>query len=585
MSIAPAVDPLIQTKLGKYVVLQQIGQGGMGTVYLVEHENLRKRFAAKVLSQELTANEEAKARFLAEAYAASELEHENVINLTDYGYSDDGRPYIVMEFLKGQTLAERIAAGPMRIDEMIAVVIPAAQGLGAAHEAGVVHRDVKPENIFLVARGNGLFSVKVLDFGIAKAPRNNALTKMGQAIGSPAYMAPEACAGEEVDTRADIYSLGVVMYQLFCGSVPFDDENILKILHRHVYDALPAPRSRNPQIDARLEQILIKTLAKDRNDRYQRIDDLLDDLESALPAENMQLLEAARRVAAGRKSNPALPTVRASGNYTASSSSDALSPLHAPSLRADTTLRVDTVPSGAAATPAPAAGLTVAPAPRQPARRNAIGYIVGAVLLIGGGIGVVVLSRPGTRASVASTNDPSPQTSVSAGVVTGERAVPPMTPNGAVPSASAKVVPLDGSAGPAIELARPASETPAGTPVPAALLGPAQPPTVTLTIASSPENATVRLNGKLVGRTPLTLEQPRSDDRVTLVLSHAGYADESRSLVLNDDAEWQTTLLKVSQPIVRAQPPRKMVTPPNVDRVPSVRPVPASSGLEIRTTR
>src|SRR5262245_23485864 len=216
------VDPLVGTMLGKdYRVIEPIGFGGMAVVYLVEHQTLRKRFAAKVLSVELAANLEARARFTQEAHAASQLDHENIVGISDFGVSADRRPFFVMELLRGKTLAERMADGPLTLEEIVAICVPLARALAHAHAEGIVHRDVKPENIFLVQRSQNRWTVKVVDFGIAKTPANRALTKMGQTLGSPYFMSPEACCGDEVDERADIYSFGVLLYTLLCGRLPF----------------------------------------------------------------------------------------------------------------------------------------------------------------------------------------------------------------------------------------------------------------------------------------------------------------------------------------------------------------------------
>src|SRR5690349_23953287 len=174
---AHEMDPLVGSMLGKdYRVEETIGIGGMAVVYRVEHLTLNKRFAAKVLSRELAANAEARARFTQEAHAASQLDHENIVTISDFGVSPDRRPYFVMELLRGATLDQRVAAGPMTLEEVVAVTVPVARALAHAHAEGVVHRDVKPENIFLVQRSQGRWGVKVVDFGIAKAPINTRLT-------------------------------------------------------------------------------------------------------------------------------------------------------------------------------------------------------------------------------------------------------------------------------------------------------------------------------------------------------------------------------------------------------------------------
>src|SRR4029078_1259405 len=160
---------MIGTQLGKtYQIIDKIDEGGMGVVYQVEHQTLQQSFAAKVLASGLAENPEALKRFEIEAHAASKLEHENIVNVTDYGVADDGRPYLVMELLKGKTLYQRLLEGPLSLQESVAVLVPLCHALSAAHAEGFVHRDVKPENIFLTSRPMNRFGVKVLDFGITR---------------------------------------------------------------------------------------------------------------------------------------------------------------------------------------------------------------------------------------------------------------------------------------------------------------------------------------------------------------------------------------------------------------------------------
>ncbi|HEY0192786.1 MAG TPA: serine/threonine-protein kinase [Kofleriaceae bacterium] len=166
-------DELVGTMLGKdYRVIQPIGMGGMAVVYLVEHQTLLKQFAAKVLSPALASSIEARARFTQEAHAASQLDPENIVTITDFGVTADHRPFFVMELLRGQTLDERLADRPIPLEDVVAVAVPVARALAHAHAEGIVHLDVKPENIFLVQRSQGRWGVKVVDFGIAKTPAN-----------------------------------------------------------------------------------------------------------------------------------------------------------------------------------------------------------------------------------------------------------------------------------------------------------------------------------------------------------------------------------------------------------------------------
>ena len=290
------VDTLVGSMLGKdYRVLQPIGSGGMAVVYLVEHQTLLKRFAAKVLSTELASSLEARARFAQEAHAASQLDHENIVSISDFGVTADQRPFFVMELLRGQTLDQRLGDGTMSIEEVVAVSVPVARALAHAHAEGIVHRDVKPENIFLVQRSQGRWTVKVVDFGIAKTPVNPKLTqtkpKLGETLGSPLFMAPEAIRGEDdVDPRADIYSFGVLLYLMLCGRLPFYDENLLKVMQMHLSVPSPPPRTINPALSEELAAVVERALAKRREDRYATMDALLLDLEAALPAGSDRLL-------------------------------------------------------------------------------------------------------------------------------------------------------------------------------------------------------------------------------------------------------------------------------------------------------
>jgi serine/threonine-protein kinase len=277
-------DPLIGELLGKdYRVVERIGAGGMAVVYLVEHQTLLKRFAAKVLSNDLASNLEARARFIEEAHAASQLDHEHIVSISDFGVTLDNRPFFVMEMLHGKTLEQRMADGPMRLEEIVAICVPVARALAYAHAEGIVHRDVKPENVFLVQRSQNRWTVKVVDFGIAQTPLTMRLAKVGQVLGSPNFMSPEACLGDDVDGRADVYSFGVVLYLMLCGRLPFEDESFQNVMRMHVSVPLPPPAEVNPALPPQLAALVERALHKDRDARYGSMDELLVDLEAALP--------------------------------------------------------------------------------------------------------------------------------------------------------------------------------------------------------------------------------------------------------------------------------------------------------------
>ncbi|MDQ3367629.1 MAG: protein kinase [Myxococcota bacterium] len=370
--VSERTDPLVNTMLGKdYRVIEPIGFGGMAVVYLVEHQTLQKRFAAKVLSVELTKNFEARARFNLEAHAASQLDHENIVNISDFGVTEDQRPYFVMELLRGQTLDQRLAEGPMSLEEVVAVSVPVGRALAFAHAEGIVHRDVKPENIFLVQRSQGRWGIKVVDFGIAKTPLSDHLTKMGQTLGSPHYMSPEACRGDDVDHRADLYSYGVLLYLMTCGKLPFDDPSLLKVLQLHVTEPLVRPSVVNPALPAALCAVIERALAKHPDERHASMEALLHEFESAIPPGAERLL--VEQQSGGAASFRATPFPHPSQRMRAIS--DSIPRIRAPG---------DSVPS---------LPVTAHPAARKPKRTALVAALVIGILVIGG-LGVMLVMKP-----------------------------------------------------------------------------------------------------------------------------------------------------------------------------------------------
>jgi eukaryotic-like serine/threonine-protein kinase len=270
-----------------YRIVEPIGAGAMGMVYVVEHVTLKKRFAAKLLTADLARRPAAVARFEVEAHAASQLDHENIVSVIDFGTTEDGCVYLVMELLRGKTLQARMDQGRLSLEEIVAITLQVCRALAAAHAAGIVHRDMKPDNIFLTQRPGGRPMVKVLDFGISKARegtrRDGRITKQGQLLGSPEYMSPEASRGEEVDSRADIYAVGVLLYELLCGEVPFWDENYLKVLHMHAGTPPRPPRSLRPDLPVAVERLILRALEKEARRRHQTIEQFEAELIAALP--------------------------------------------------------------------------------------------------------------------------------------------------------------------------------------------------------------------------------------------------------------------------------------------------------------
>ena len=274
-------------QLGRYGIRSQLGAGGMGEVYLAEDTSLGRQVALKVLPPDLTDNPESLLRFEREARAASALTHPNILTIYEIGEAD-GAHFIATEFIEGQSLRQRIKRGPMELPEVLDIGLQIASALAAAHETGIVHRDIKPENIML--RKDRL--VKVLDFGLAKLVKQEApepdsegvtkallKTKPGVVMGTTIYMSPEQARGREVDERTDIWSLGVVLYQMVTGSAPFAGDTMSDVI-ASILKTDPQPLVHETQaVPRELEHIVRKALRKDREDRYQHIKDLLIDLK------------------------------------------------------------------------------------------------------------------------------------------------------------------------------------------------------------------------------------------------------------------------------------------------------------------
>ncbi|NOY91247.1 MAG: serine/threonine protein kinase, partial [Deltaproteobacteria bacterium] len=275
-------DPLIgQTIDDRYAVESVLGEGGMGLVYRARHIVLGKPLAIKVLRPDVSRDEEIIKRFKQEAQSASAIGNQHIIEISDFGTLPNGSTYFVMEFLEGNDLThvieEQQPIAPRRVTHIARQLCKA---LGAAHDKGIVHRDLKPDNIYLVKRGDDIDFVKVLDFGIAKVGGSSSkLTRAGQVFGTPHYMSPEQCAGSGVDHRTDIYALGVILYEMVTGKVPFDADNLMGILTKHLYEQPVPPRQVNPNVPPDLEAVIQRCMTKEADQRYPSMADVVADLD------------------------------------------------------------------------------------------------------------------------------------------------------------------------------------------------------------------------------------------------------------------------------------------------------------------
>jgi eukaryotic-like serine/threonine-protein kinase len=282
---------------GRYRLDAQIGAGGMSTVYLALDQTLERRVAIKLLHREIAHDTGQIERFRREARAVAQLNHPHIVGVIDAG-EDEGRPYIVFEYVEGETLKERIRRmGRLPMDEAIAYAIEIARALGCAHSHHIVHRDVKPQNVLIDAEG----SAKVTDFGIARTLDQDGLTADGRVLGTTDYVSPEQALGHDVNGQSDIYSLGIVLFEMLTGDVPFHGENQVSVAMKHVREDMPDLQMRRPEASATLASVLDRMTDKDLRRRYPDVPALVADLEEALA------IEAAR---SGRSTGEATAVLR-----------------------------------------------------------------------------------------------------------------------------------------------------------------------------------------------------------------------------------------------------------------------------------
>jgi len=264
--------------VGPYRIIEQLGQGGMATVFKAYHPNLDRYVAIKVLHPAFKQDPQFTERFQREARVVAKLDHPNIVPVFDYA-DHNGQSYLVMKFIEGETLKGVIDRQWPSKEQILGIIKSVGSALTYAHDQGVLHRDVKPSNILLAESGN----VYLADFGLARMAEAGESTLSGdQLLGTPHYISPEQARGEkDLDAGTDIYSLGIVLYQLAVGRVPYSSDTPFSIIHDHIYTPLPMPRSINARIPEDLELVLLKALAKDRNDRFSSVKDLVDAFDSA----------------------------------------------------------------------------------------------------------------------------------------------------------------------------------------------------------------------------------------------------------------------------------------------------------------
>jgi serine/threonine protein kinase len=279
------VDYCGQILGGRYRIIRLLGKGGMGAVYLGEHLVIHRPVAVKFLHSTFLGNKEVVKRFYREAQTAAALRHKNIIDVLDVGISDSDEPYLVMEYLEGESLASMLVrAGPVDLATACGIIESALMALSVAHENGVVHRDLKPDNIFLVPQKDELPWIKIIDFGVSKCTQNEEQTKLtreGSLLGTPSYMAPEQARGEvNLDQRTDLYAMGVILYEMLTGGLPFVGNNYNEILIKSLTDPPRPPQSVYAGFPPEAENVVMRALNKSPDERYQNTTEMLDALKN-----------------------------------------------------------------------------------------------------------------------------------------------------------------------------------------------------------------------------------------------------------------------------------------------------------------
>ncbi len=308
-ALGPLADPRIGTLLaGRYLLEAQLGEGGMAVVYRARNALVDRPVAVKVMSASMARDANLKERFRREAKNTAALAHPNIVEILDYGEAEDGAPFLVMEILEGQSLDKLIQAGPMPVAQVATLGAHVARGLARAHDFSVVHRDLKPENIFVTRAQSGRGVAKILDFGIARSAHDQRLTSAGQIFGTPQYMAPERVTSIDTGPPADLYALGIILFEMLTGKLPFTANDITGFLVAHMRETPVAPSSLVPNVPRRLDELILRMLAKKPEDRPVDAHTVDKELSALAPAEDVSAdLEDTHQSILPRRTAPTLP--------------------------------------------------------------------------------------------------------------------------------------------------------------------------------------------------------------------------------------------------------------------------------------
>jgi serine/threonine protein kinase len=308
-TLTTLADPRIGTLLaGRYLLESQLGEGGMAIVYRARNSLVDRPVAVKVMNPQIARDPSLKERFRREAKNTAALAHPNIVEILDYGEADDGAPFLVMEILDGQSLDKLIEAGPMPAGQVAALGAHIARGLARAHDFSVIHRDLKPENVFIARAKSGRGIAKILDFGIARSAHDQRLTSAGQIFGTPQYMAPERVTSIDTGPPADLYALGIILFEMLTGQLPITADDLTGFLIAHMRDTPIVPSTLVPNVPRRLEELILKLLAKKPEDRPVDAHTVDKELSALAPAEDVSAdLADTHQSVQPRQAAPTLP--------------------------------------------------------------------------------------------------------------------------------------------------------------------------------------------------------------------------------------------------------------------------------------
>jgi len=276
------VDPLVGRVIGgRYLVEEKLSTGGMGMVYRCRHTVINRDVAIKFLLPIFSRDKVYRHRFLVEARVANQINHEHIVDITDFGETDDGFVYMVMEYLRGRSLGQEIAGGPIPPKRAIYIAIQIVQGLARAHDLGVIHRDIKPDNVFLIAVKKNLDFVKLLDFGVARLAQELHITTRGTVVGTPEYMSPEQVRATDVTASTDLYSVGCVLFEMLTGRIPFQGQEAIRIV-KQMSEPPPLPSAIISTIPQAVDELVIKCLQKKPEERHRDAHHLLENLQEIM---------------------------------------------------------------------------------------------------------------------------------------------------------------------------------------------------------------------------------------------------------------------------------------------------------------